>query len=167
MGIAGGSVTDWRDYDTIYTERYMLMPQNNPEGYRRSSPRFAAADLSGALLLVHGTMDENVHMQNTLQFAYALQQAGKQFDMMLYPRSRHRLRRHGPGAPPPRRHARLHPPPPAPREQRPPPRERQPVERQAGGALRAVGFKRCRVYRSTRAERASIRVCQPRPPALK
>ena len=91
MGIAGGSVTDWRDYDTIYTERYMLMPQNNPDGYRRSSPRFAAADLSGALLLVHGTMDENVHMQNTLQFAYALQQAGKQFDMMLYPRSRHRL----------------------------------------------------------------------------
>ena len=91
MGIAGGSVTDWRDYDTIYTERYMRTPQNNPEGYRRSAPRFAAADLSGALLLVHGTLDENVHMQNTLQFAYALQQAGKRFDMMLYPRSRHRL----------------------------------------------------------------------------
>ncbi len=91
MGIAGGSVTDWRDYDTIYTERYMRTPQNNPEGYRRSAPRFAAADLSGALLLVHGTLDENVHMQNTLQFAYALQQAGKRFEMMLYPRSRHRL----------------------------------------------------------------------------
>ena len=91
MGIAGGSVTDWRDYDTIYTERYMLMPQNNPEGYRRSAPRFAAGDLSGALLLVHGTLDENVHMQNTLQFAYALQKAGKPFEMMLYPRSRHRL----------------------------------------------------------------------------
>ena len=91
MGIAGGSVTDWRDYDTIYTERYMRTPQNNPDGYRRSAPRFAAADLSGALLLVHGTLDENVHMQNTLQFAYALQQAGKPFEMMLYPRSRHRL----------------------------------------------------------------------------
>ncbi len=91
MGIAGGSVTDWRDYDTIYTERYMRTPQNNPEGYRRSAPRFAAGDLNGALLLVHGTLDENVHMQNTLQFAYALQQAGKRFDMMLYPRSRHRL----------------------------------------------------------------------------
>ena len=91
MGIAGGSVTDWRDYDTIYTERYMLTPQNNPEGYQRSAPRFAAADLSGALLLVHGTLDENVHMQNTLQFAYALQKAGKRFEMMLYPRSRHRL----------------------------------------------------------------------------
>ena len=91
MGIAGGSVTDWRDYDTIYTERYMRMPQNNPEGYRKSSPRFAAADLQGDLLLIHGTMDENVHMQNTLQFAYELQQAGRPFDMMVYPKSRHRL----------------------------------------------------------------------------
>ena len=91
MGIAGGSVTDWRDYDTIYTERYMRMPQHNPEGYARSSPRFDAADLHGALLLVHGSMDENVHMQNTLQFAHALQQAGRQFDMMIYPKSRHRL----------------------------------------------------------------------------
>ena len=91
MGIAGGSVTDWRDYDTIYTERYMLMPQNNPAGYRTSSPRFAAADLHGALLLIHGTMDENVHMQNTLQFANELQKAGKTFEMMIYPRSRHRL----------------------------------------------------------------------------
>ncbi len=91
MGIAGGSVTDWRDYDTIYTERYMRMPQHNPDGYRRSSPRFDAAELHGALLLVHGTMDENVHMQNTLQFALELQRAGKPFDMMIYPRSRHRL----------------------------------------------------------------------------
>ena len=91
MGIAGGSVTDWRDYDTIYTERYMRTPQNNPDGYRRSSPRFAATNLHGNLLLIHGTMDENVHMQNTLQFAYALQQAGKPFQMMVYPKSRHRL----------------------------------------------------------------------------
>ena len=91
LGIAGGSVTDWRNYDTIYTERYMRMPQNNGEGYRRSSPRFAAADLHGSLLLVHGTMDENVHMQHTLQFAYELQKAGKPFDMMIYPQSRHRL----------------------------------------------------------------------------
>ena len=91
MGIAGGSVTDWRDYDTVYTERYMRKPQQNPEGYRRSSPRFKAADLHGELLLVHGSMDENVHLQNTLQFAYALQQAGKSFDMMIYPKSRHRL----------------------------------------------------------------------------
>lgn len=89
MGIAGGTVTDWRDYDTIYTERYMRTPQNNPDGYRESSPRFNAADLHGALLLVHGTMDDNVHLQNTLQFVYELQKAGKQFDLMLYPRSRH------------------------------------------------------------------------------
>ena len=91
MGIAGGSVTDWRNYDSIYTERYMRTPQNNPNGYQRSSPRLNADNLHGALLLVHGSMDENVHMQNTLQFAYALQQAGKQFEMMIYPKSRHRL----------------------------------------------------------------------------
>ena len=69
----------------------MLMPQNNPEGYRNSSPRFAAHELHGALLLIHGSMDENVHMQNTLQFAHELQKAGKSFDMMIYPKSRHRL----------------------------------------------------------------------------
>ena len=92
MGIAGGTVSDWRDYDTIYTERYMRTPQNNPEGYRRSSPRFDAANLQGALLLLHGTMDDNVHLQSTLQFVYELQKAGKQFDLMLYPRSRHGVR---------------------------------------------------------------------------
>ena len=91
MGIAGGSVTDWRDYDTIYTERYMRQPQHNGTGYTKSSPRFQAANLHGALLLIHGAMDENVHVQNTLQFADALQEAGKPFDMMIYPRSRHRL----------------------------------------------------------------------------
>ncbi len=89
MGIAGGTVSDWRDYDTIYTERFMRTPQNNPDGYRASSPRFHAADLHGALLLLHGTMDDNVHLQNTLQFTYELQKAGKRFDLMLYPRSRH------------------------------------------------------------------------------
>jgi len=90
-GIAGGSVTDWGDYDSIYTERYMLTPQRNPEGYRKSSPRHAAERLHGRLLLLHGTMDDNVHAQNTVQFAYALQQAGKPFEMMLYPRSRHHV----------------------------------------------------------------------------
>src|SRR5687768_3342483 len=88
-GIAGGSVTDWRDYDSIYTERYMLMPQNNPEGYQKSSPRFAAKDLHGRILLVHGATDDNVHVQNTMQFARELQQAGKQFEMMIYPQTRH------------------------------------------------------------------------------
>jgi dipeptidyl-peptidase 4 len=88
-GISGAPVTDWRDYDSIYTERYMLMPQNNPEGYKRSSPRFNAADLHGQLMLIHGTTDDNVHAQNTLQFAYDLQQLGKPFEMMMYPRTKH------------------------------------------------------------------------------
>jgi len=89
MGIAGGSVTDWRDYDTIYTERFMGLPQENADGYRASSPRFAAEHLQGQLLLLHGLTDDNVHVQNTIQFMYALQRAGKPFELMLYPRSRH------------------------------------------------------------------------------
>jgi dipeptidyl-peptidase 4 len=89
IGIAGGNVTDWRLYDTIYTERYMGTPQNNPEGYKKSSVIGAAKDLSGKILLVHGMIDDNVHMQNTIQLAYELQKAGKQFQLMLYPKSRH------------------------------------------------------------------------------
>jgi dipeptidyl-peptidase-4 len=89
IGIAGGSVTDWRDYDSIYTERYMGTPQNNPEGYKKSSPAQAAKNLHGKLLLIHGAIDDNVHMQNTMQFVYELQKAGKQFELMLYPKSRH------------------------------------------------------------------------------
>jgi dipeptidyl-peptidase-4 len=89
MGIAEGAISDWRTYDTIYTERYMGLPDENPDGYRRSSPRFNAGSLSGSLLLVHGALDDNVHPQNTTQFAYELQQAGKLFQMMLYPRSAH------------------------------------------------------------------------------
>ena len=72
IGIAGAPVTDWRLYDSIYTERYMLTPQENPEGYETTSVIAAAADLSGKLLLIHGEMDENVHAQNTLQLAAAL-----------------------------------------------------------------------------------------------
>jgi dipeptidyl-peptidase-4 len=89
MGIAEGAVSDWRNYDTIYTERYMGLPGDNPDGYRRSSPRFDAASLSGELLLVHSTLDDNVHPQNAMQFAYELQKAGKPFRMMMYPRSSH------------------------------------------------------------------------------
>ncbi len=89
MGIAGGTVADWRDYDTIYTERYMQTPQNNPDGYKKSSPVTAAKDLHGKLLLIHGAIDDNVHMQNTMQFIYELQKAGKQFQLMVYPKSRH------------------------------------------------------------------------------
>jgi len=89
MGIAGGPVTDWRSYDSIYTERYMGLPPHNLEGYKKTAPRFAAKDLSGKLLLIHGALDDNVHPQNTLQLALELQNAGKPFRLMLYPKSRH------------------------------------------------------------------------------
>lgn len=88
-GIAGAPVTDWRDYDSVYTERHLLLPKDNEDGYRRSSPRFAAKNLRGNLLLLHGTIDDNVHLQNTSQFAHELQKEGKPFEMMLLPRTRH------------------------------------------------------------------------------
>ncbi len=92
-GVAGGGVYDWRLYDTIYTERYMATPQNNPEGYDASSVVKAAGNLHGDLLIVHGTMDDNVHMQNAIQFIDALQKAGKMnFRFMVYPKSRHGVR---------------------------------------------------------------------------
>jgi dipeptidyl-peptidase-4 len=94
LGIAGAGVYDWRLYDTIYTERYMRTPQQNADGYDRTSVIKAAKDLHGHLVLLHGTMDDNVHMQNTMQLLWELQQAGKQnFELMLYPRSRHELAR--------------------------------------------------------------------------
>lgn len=88
-GIAGAPVTDWRNYDTIYTERYMLTPQENQDGYNRSSVVAAAGDLHGRLLIIHGALDDNVHMANTLQLANALQKADKPFEMMVYPPDRH------------------------------------------------------------------------------
>jgi dipeptidyl-peptidase-4 len=89
MGIAGGTVSDWRDYDTVYTERFLGLPQDNAEGYRASSPRWDVGNLHGALLLIHGAIDDNVHVQNTMQLAYELQQANKPFRLMIYPKSRH------------------------------------------------------------------------------
>jgi dipeptidyl-peptidase 4 len=89
MGISGAPVTDWHLYDTIYTERYMGTPQNNPEGYEKSSVVKAAKKLNGKLLLIHGTIDDNVHIQNTIQLIYELQKWGKQFEVMFYPKSRH------------------------------------------------------------------------------
>ncbi len=92
-GVAGGGVYDWRLYDTIYTERYMAKPQSNPDGYDTSSVVKAAGNLHGDLLIVHGTMDDNVHMQNAIQFVDALQKAGKMnFRFMVYPKSRHGVR---------------------------------------------------------------------------
>lgn len=89
MGIAVAPVTNWRYYDNIYTERFMRKPQDNPEGYDQNSPLFFADKLVGKLLLVHGTADDNVHVQNTLELSERLVQAGKQFDQMLYTNRNH------------------------------------------------------------------------------
>jgi dipeptidyl-peptidase 4 len=89
VGIVGAPVTDWHLYDTIYTERYMATPQNNAEGYEKSSVVKAANNFNGKMLLIHGAIDDNVHIQNSIQFIYVLQKAGKQFDFMIYPKSRH------------------------------------------------------------------------------
>lgn len=91
-GIAGGSVTDWRNYDSIYTERYMGLLKDNAAGYDSSSVTKAAANLKGRLLLVHGLLDENVHVQNSVELMHALQNAGKQFELMTYPRNKHGIR---------------------------------------------------------------------------
>jgi dipeptidyl-peptidase-4 len=91
-GIAGGTVADWRDYDSVYTERYMLMPQNNADAYKSSSPRWAAKELHGNLLLIHGAVDDNVHPQNTMQFVYELEKAQVPFEMKLYPKQQHGVR---------------------------------------------------------------------------
>ncbi len=88
-GVAVAPVTDWRNYDTIYTERYMDLPQVNADGYKNSSPVNDAAEMHGKLLEVHGTSDDNVHMQNTIQMVNALINAGKQFQLMLYPQKTH------------------------------------------------------------------------------
>jgi dipeptidyl-peptidase-4 len=91
-GVAGAPVTDWHHYDAFYTERYMNTPQENPEGYKRTSVVEAAAQLHGRLLLIHGIRDDNVHLQNTLQLVNALQRADKDFEVMVYPNDRHGIR---------------------------------------------------------------------------
>ena len=88
-GVAVNPVTDWRLYDTIYTERYGGMPTTNAVGYELGSVTNAAKNLHGKLLLIAGAMDDNVHMQNSFQFLHAMQQAQKDCDFMVYPRVRH------------------------------------------------------------------------------
>lgn len=88
-GVSVAPVTDWRLYDSTYTERYMGTPKENPQGYKVSAPLNAAKNLSGRLLIVHGTSDDNVHMQNTVEMINALIDAGKPFDLQLYPRKTH------------------------------------------------------------------------------
>lgn len=90
-GIARAPVTDWRLYDTIYTERYMRTPDDNPDGYRRGASQSYVGDLRGNLLIVHGTGDDNVHVQNTTQLIHLLEEANKQFDMRLYPNKTHAI----------------------------------------------------------------------------
>ncbi len=87
--MAGGSVVDWSLYDSHYTERYMDTPKENPEGYKSSSVLSYVKDFKGKLQLVHGTSDDNVHMQNSIQLLSAMQDNGKDLEFMLYPGGRH------------------------------------------------------------------------------
>ncbi|MEE2896032.1 MAG: DPP IV N-terminal domain-containing protein [Planctomycetota bacterium] len=88
-GVAGAPVTDFRNYDTIYTERYMRTPQENPEGYDAGSAVKLANRLEGALLLLHGMQDDNVHPANTFQMARRLQDADIPFEMQIFPDAGH------------------------------------------------------------------------------
>ncbi|MBV9670103.1 MAG: DPP IV N-terminal domain-containing protein, partial [Acidobacteriales bacterium] len=87
--IAGAPVTNYRNYDTIYTERYMGLPENNEHGYEMSSPISKAGNLQSKLLILHNIEDDNVHFQNSVQMAAALEKAGKQFFMVVYPQKSH------------------------------------------------------------------------------
>ena len=91
MAIAVAPVTSWRFYDTIYTERFMRTPQENPSGYDENSPFNYPELLKGKYLLVHGSADDNVHVQNTMRMVEALVQANKQFDWAIYPDKNHSI----------------------------------------------------------------------------
>ena len=98
VGFAGGPVTDWRYYDSIYTERYLGLPQKNEKGYQDSSPVKYAGQLKGKLLIAHGTADDNVHFANTLTVINDLIEAGKYVEVLAFPG-----RGHGVSDPPARR----------------------------------------------------------------
>ncbi len=87
--ISGAPVTNWRNYDSIYTERYMGLPDQNGEAYKTTSPITKAADLQSKLLILHNIEDDNVHFMNTVQMADALEKANKQFFMVVYPQKSH------------------------------------------------------------------------------
>ncbi|MDI9256529.1 S9 family peptidase [Flavobacterium sedimenticola] len=89
MAIAVAPVTNWRFYDSIYTERYMQTPQENASGYDDNSPINHVSKLKGKFLLIHGTADDNVHVQNSMQMIEALVQANKQFEWAIYPDKNH------------------------------------------------------------------------------
>jgi dipeptidyl-peptidase-4 len=87
--VAGAPVTDWRNYDTIYTERYMRTPKENAEGYDSGSAVKLATKLKGDLLLLHGMEDDNVHPSNTFQMAAKLQDRDIPFEMIMFPTATH------------------------------------------------------------------------------
>src|SRR5260370_9252597 len=98
VGFAGGPVTDWRYYDSIYTERYLGLPQKNEKGYQDSSPVKYAAQLKGKVLIAHGTGDDNVHFAITLSVINDLIEPGKYVEVLSFPG-----RGHGVSDPPARR----------------------------------------------------------------
>lgn len=87
--VAVAPVTNWRYYDNIYTERFMRTPQENPSGYDDNSPINHVDKIKGKLLLAHGTGDDNVHVQNSIDLISAMVEANVQFDLMLYPNKNH------------------------------------------------------------------------------
>ncbi len=90
-GVSVAPVSDFRFYDTIWTERYMGLPQENADGYKAANVLEYVDGLAGNLLIVHGTGDDNVHVQNTIHVVHALQERAIPFDMMLYPNKDHRI----------------------------------------------------------------------------
>ena len=97
LAISVAPVTSWRYYDTVYTEVYNGLPQDNPSGYDDNSPVNFADMLKGKLLLIHGTADDNVHVQNSYMMAEALVKADKKFDMVIYPNDNHSMYPNGSG----------------------------------------------------------------------
>ena len=94
--IAVAPVTNWKWYDSIYTERYMRTSAENPDGYKENSPVYFADQLKGNYLLIHGEADDNVHVQNSMEMSRALIKANKQFDFYIYPNRNHSI--YGDGA---------------------------------------------------------------------
>jgi dipeptidyl-peptidase-4 len=99
VGVSGAPVTDWRLYDTHYTERFMGTPQSNPEGYADSDVLNHADKLKGQLLIMHGMADDNVLFANSTTLFKKLQDLNKPFDVMTYPGSKHSLLRHADAGP--------------------------------------------------------------------
>ena len=90
--VAGAPVTSWRGYDTHYTERYMGLPQENPQGYKDSAVMSHVHKMKGKLLLIHGSIDENVHFHHTGRLIHALNNAQKDYELLLFPNERHQPR---------------------------------------------------------------------------